>query len=114
MSPTEPPVATVVVERMDWPIPVESAVVSFACTTGSAILESSLQNEGYGRFSVFACDPVDVFSVGHDSPTCPFRALAKRVAAYPAVAASTGCLPFVGGWIGFFSYEAVPAIEVLR
>ena len=114
MSPTAPPVATVVVELINWPIPVESVVVSFACATGTAILESSLQNEGYGRFSIFACDPIAVFSVGNDTQTCPFRALAKHVAAYPAVAGSTGGLPFVGGWIGFVSYEAGPAIEGLK
>jgi para-aminobenzoate synthetase component 1 len=42
---------------------------------------------------------------------CPFRALAGRAGAYPAVGAVNDDLPFHGGWIGFVTYEAGLAIE---
>ncbi len=83
--------AIVVVEPIDLCVSVDSAVVSFSGATDPAILETSLQSVPYGRFSIFACDPVDVFAIHHAGGTPRagawgsdlFRALADRVAAYP-------------------------------
>ena len=88
--------AGVVIERVALSIPVESAVVSFSGATDPAILESSLDNGHSGRFSIFTCDPVSVFSVGLEGSTCPFGALADEVARYPVLAGPIGGLPFVG------------------
>ncbi|MGB2984658.1 MAG: aminodeoxychorismate synthase component I [Phycisphaerae bacterium] len=111
MNLASPPTADVVIEPIDLRIPIESAVVTFSRAPGPAILESSLQNASYGRFSIFACDPVEVFSIDHPASGCPFRAFADYVATRPAVAGLTTHLPFVGGWIGFISYEAGLTIE---
>ena len=105
------PQAHVVVELVDSRIPIESAVVIFAQEAGCAILESSLQNRSYGRFSIFAFDPVETFSVDRIGPRCPFRSLADHVRDRPAVAAGGIHLPFVGGWIGYVAYEAGLTIE---
>ena len=111
MSAASPQTAGVVIEPVDRHIPVIAAVVSFARATGATILESSLEHGSYGRFSIFTGDPVDVFSIHRCSLVCPFRLLADRVGAYPAVGAANDGLPFHGGWIGFVTYEAGLAIE---
>jgi para-aminobenzoate synthetase component 1 len=103
--------ASAVVEPIDPQVPVESAVVSFAGATCPAILESSMHTTGYGRFSVLACDPADEFIHIHPSEGCPFRALARQVAAYPPLGGAPTGLPFTGGWIGFLTYEAGLSIE---
>ncbi len=103
--------ASVIVEPIDLRVSIDSVVVSFAGATGPAILESSLQSVPYGRFSIFACDPVEVFAIHRPGSRCLFQALADRVAAYPSVSGASAGLPFVGGWIGFISYEAGLAIE---
>ncbi len=103
--------ANVAVEPLDLSTPVDAAVVSFARATGSAILESSLQATDYGRFSVLARDPVDEFTRRDPGASCPFRGLAHRMASYPPVADPGIDLPFVGGWIGFITYEAGLGIE---
>ncbi len=92
-------------------VPVESAVVSFGAAAAPAILGSCLPDENYGRFSILACDPVEVFSVSHLRSGCPLHALRDRVASYPTVCGPAAGLPFVGGWIGFITYEAGLTIE---
>lgn len=84
----------------------ETMLVSFENLPATSILESSLRSASYNRFSIFAFDPVEVFEFESDQTKCPFSALAERVAAYPAISNKPGILPFVGGWIGYFSYEA--------
>jgi para-aminobenzoate synthetase component 1 len=105
------PTATAAIEPLELSISVESAVVSFAGATGAAILESSLQDEAYARFSIFACEPVDVLTIDDDASRCPFRAFAEHVATYPGVRQTGTHLPFVGGWIGYITYEAGLTIE---
>jgi len=109
---------------------IESAVMVFAGASEPALLESSRHIDTYGRFSIFAADPVDTISLGVGACPDPLSALsdclkryptlertligsggmAKRSAAMPyrdrASARAVGEIPFVGGWIGFLSYEA--------
>ncbi len=105
------PPARVVIEPIEEAASLESALVSFSCATAPAILTSSLQCNSYGRYSIFACDPADVFNVEGTGPRCPFQALGDHVAAYPAIEPAPAPLPFVGGWIGFFTYESGLTIE---
>ena len=105
------PTSASVIEPLELSISVENAVVSFAGADGAAILESSLQNEAYARFSIFACEPVDTLTIDDDASRCPFRASAEHSAKYPAVRNMKTHLPFVGGWIGYITYEAGLTIE---
>ena len=86
--------------------------MSFSRATDPAILESSLNGGGYDRFSIFACDPVEVFIARPGE--CPFRALAQCMDRYPVVRRGHPEVPFAGGWIGFFSYEAGLTVERLQ
>jgi len=108
------PIANAVVEPVSAQVSPASVLVSFSKLPGVSILESSLQEASYNRFTIIAFDPVEVFVVEMGTSTCPFSALADRTACYPALANSPANLPFVGGWIGFFSYEAGLSIEKIK
>ncbi len=111
MGKASPFYARVVVEAVSERMAVASAAVSFSRAAEPVVLESSLQNGPYGRYTILACDPAEVFEFDRHQSGCPFRALARRAAAYPAVAADRDGIPFVGGWIGFVTYEAGLTIE---
>ena len=130
MRRTTPIPARAVVEPVDVSAAVESALRVFAGADGPAILESSRHIDTYGRFSIFAADPVETISLGVGASHDPLSALADRLKRYPAVeligiepsgmakrsaampyrdrrsARAVSEIPFVGGWIGFVSYEA--------
>ena len=82
----------------DGPEPA-SAVVAFARGKEPAVLESVVGHESHGRWSLFACDPVDVLVVEQHHCGDPFEVLATKLARYPSVENSSA-LPFAGGWIG--------------
>ena len=106
MSSAHRPTAGVIVEPVEVSLPVEAAVVSFARATTPAILESSRQPGSCSRFSILAAHAADEFVFDHSSRGCPFQALAKHSALYPRVADVPTEIPFSGGWIGYFTYEA--------
>lgn len=110
-SHLEKPGARVVIEPVKGSFDLEAAVVSFAQMPHPAILESSLPGGSYGRYSILAGAPADVFEVGLGSAGCPLAALADYCASYPQVVAAPAEVPFPGGWIGFLSYEAGLGIE---
>lgn len=105
--------ARVVVEAFPEDAPLDAAVVSFSGARVPAILESSDQWTTYGRFSIFASDPLDTFRHDRYDAGCPFRGLAERAANYPSVGGQGRSLPFSGAWIGYFTYEAGLGIEGL-
>ncbi|MFH1268291.1 MAG: aminodeoxychorismate synthase component I [Planctomycetota bacterium] len=91
--------------------PEPAAVVpAFARRDQPAILESVAGDTKHGRWSIFACDPVEVVTVSPASSDNPFSVLDARLACYPGVQNHAG-LPFVGGWIGHISYEAGARLE---
>lgn len=98
--------ARAVVEEVNLDAPVEAAIAVFTRAAEPAILESSRHINTYGRFSILASDPVEVISlVGADSDDL-LGAWAASMAKYPGLPGPSGEVPFVGGWIGFLSYEA--------
>jgi len=103
--------ATVLVEPIDLRVPVEAAIMSFARGHRPAILESSLERSPHSRFSILACDPADEFVCDDSTPECPFRLLADHVRKHPVMPDADSDLPFLGGWIGFLTYEAGLRIE---
>ena len=110
MNQSQQPIARVLVEAYTAPVSAEETVVSFGDGRLPAILESLDSPGGYGRYSVYCCDPVEVFqyaSVDDD----PFGPLEDVISRYPRVLFRQDQPPFVGGWIGYFAYEAGLAME---
>ena len=105
--PTEPRV-TPVEANPD----VEAALVTFWRQRLPFVLESAGHDPTYGRYTVLGFDPVHILSIAGDHPR-PLDALAERVARFPAAGAVPE-VPFVGGWVGFVSYEAGLAVEGIR
>ena len=91
------------------PDPAQAAIV-FGEKNTPALLESLGGHPVYGRWSVFACDPCDVFVVAPDYVGDPLAALSAHLARYPQGENPLG-LPFAGGWIGYVSYEAGARLE---
>lgn len=90
---------------------LDAAIVTFSHATNPAILETSLQQGAYARYSILAADPADSFVHDRGMRGCPIRRLEDHTAAYPSVAGSEHPIPFSGGWIGYFAYEAGLQIE---
>lgn len=84
--------------------------MSFGAGHLPAILESLDSPGGYGRYSVYCCDPVKVFELA-SADDDPFGPLEKVISRYPRVTSRPEQPPFVGGWIGYFAYEAGLAME---
>jgi para-aminobenzoate synthetase component 1 len=87
----------------------ESVLILTAAGRNPAVLETVRPSAICGRFSVFACDPVETFTVSDvsdDQADSPIRRFAQRVAGFPALDAPPDYVPFAGGWIGYFAYEA--------
>ncbi len=96
-------------ELRDGPDPA-SVAATFARLPAPAILESVAGHRVYGRWSLWAGDPLDVLIVEQEYSGDPFEVLAARLARYPHIENPTG-LPFAGGWIGYISYEAGARLE---
>lgn len=76
-----------------------------ASSPGCAILESAMPHPRWGRYSIFAFDPVRVCRIGPGDLGDPFAQLAA--CCRPRLGLSPPCeLPFVGGWVGYLAYEA--------
>lgn len=104
-----------VVKPLDVDTPLESAVLAFSQAGAPAILESTQPGGRWARYSIFACDPIEVFEFAASTDGCPFQALHERTAAWPRVVADEAHPGvFAGGWIGFFSYEAGLTVERIR
>ncbi len=102
-----------VVEALDLTASPEGALRVFAEGLAPAALESLRPTTAGGRFSIYACQPVDRVVHCASCGGCPFRRLAARVAQYPLVSAAETPLPLPGGWIGWFGYESGLSIESL-
>ena len=105
----------VIVEAVDSTAQPEAAAVIFSRRPCPAILETTFQADGRAGFSVYASDPIDTYSAEPHLDGDPFGGLAERAARYPEVHGSDGCrLPFLGGWIGFITYEAGVVLEGIK
>ncbi len=95
-----------IVEAVDSRTSVESAISAFAQDGQAAILDSSRSLDQRGRFSILAVDPIAIVSLTGREPRDPLTELAERITKRcPVVAKGTDEIPFVGGWIGYLSYE---------
>lgn len=95
--------------------PSTGAVIQIAGRhRGPAILDSAAPHPVHGRYTIVACEPVATFShqPEHGDPFQVMRAL-LRATGLLTPAARPADLPFAGGWIGYFAYEAGRYIERL-
>ena len=81
-----------------------------------AILDSARHGTGFGRYSIFACDPAGVFTCP-STGRAPFPLLRGAIGAGLSAAEAAdrarpaAALPFTGGWIGYLAYEAGTTLE---
>ena len=76
------------------------------------VLESSAVDSSYGRFSILGFDPVCTLTFDRTHQD-PIERLANEIGCYSTCDADDR-VPFVGGWVGFLSYEAGLGIERIR
>ncbi len=102
-----------ITERLAAGPPIEAAIVAVGGRPGGFVLESAAKKLPGGRYSILGCDPVTTVCVEASDGADPLAELRRAVESYPRVAASPE-LPFVGGWVGFITYEAGLTIEGIR
>ena len=93
---------------LDVPFEPIQAVKRVGGLPGLAFLYSGLADYGLGRYSILAVQPTKEISLAGASSDC-FEEFRK---AYPEFGkAPRGTLPFYGGCLGYFSYEAGMRLE---
>lgn len=106
-----PTKAKVLIESVSSRISLESALVSFSNEADLVVLDSAAFRADSGRYSILACDPVQVLTVPRQQNADPFAILAQSVMATPSIEPQSEAFVFYGGWIGYITYEAGLAIE---
>lgn len=108
-DPSESPILCRV-RRISGPRRLDAFRGRVAARCGAAMLESVARHTAYGRFSVYAWDSVETVSPGDAEDADPFALLAGACRPWRRLHSESE-LPFVGGWIGYLSYEAGRFIE---
>ncbi len=86
------------------------AAAAVADLPGGFVLESSAPHQRGGRYSILGWNPVATVRIDESDGGNWLERLAERIGKGDARYAR-GDLPFVGGWVGFISYEAGPLLE---
>jgi para-aminobenzoate synthetase component 1 len=113
--------ANLLLEVMPGGPPLEDAIEAVARLGEPAILENPDPTTGRRRYTILACDPLETLVVDSDGPD-PFESLRRHVSLQASTPSSgpiqdvlrdsqPSDLPFCGGWIGYFAYEAGRYIE---
>jgi len=131
--------AKVVAERVELSCPPGGLLDALADLRDPAMLDSSAIHETWGRYSIVACEPVEVLtlcdgvlrdaggrplaSAGDSDESSASRAIwtalsdafsAVRLASPGAVRTATGAaIPYAPGWIGYVGYEVGRHVERL-
>jgi len=92
--------------------PAQAAVI-FGALEHACVLESSLPDSSYGRYSIFAADPLKVVVVPADAGA-PLDDLLRQLELPTRRSGTAATTPFGGGWFGYLSYEAGLATEGIR
>lgn len=99
-------IRSVIVERVEPRVAMGEVLRAWFRRPGAVVLDGSQPEHPGGRCSILAFDPVETIRVGHAVPPIdPLERLAAAIStAYPWTASTK--VPFLGGWIGFLSYES--------
>jgi len=89
---------------------VEAALVAFFAEPDAFALESTACHDANGRYTILGFDAVDVFERDACRDDRWLDELQRRVGQADARYAHPE-LPFVGGWVGYISYEAGACLE---
>lgn len=100
------PNAHLVVCHLDESLSPDEVLVNCCRQPHPAVLESLAATGGYGRYSIFAFDPVEIVEVPFDARYGPLQHFAARTEKYPQINGASLDVPFCGGWIGYIGYEA--------
>jgi para-aminobenzoate synthetase component 1 len=97
------------VVKINNPPPVEVLVERFGSRRLPFILDSSQSNDGLGQWSFFGADPFEVIS----ESSCDGLALLREGMAPYSIADRSSEIPFIGGAVGFISYDYGRQIEAI-
>ena len=103
------------VKKIITPINPSALSEIFSQLKSPSILGGNTVKSQADRFSYFAAEPKEIFEFGAN-PKNPFAKLQKILDKYKLEANSVNELPkgiFIGGWLGYFSYELGRYIERL-
>lgn len=92
------------------PPDMASAIAEVARGASPAILESAETGAARGRYTILTCDPL-VVRAWHPGDGDPFGGIRETLRQTPVLSEAANHLPFQGGWIGFFAYEAGHLLE---
>ena len=80
---------------------------------GEYIVLGDFSPDSPGRYSYLGWSPAEVFTVGCDDAGCPLEKLEQVLGRYRLSGDGELPVPFVGGWVGSFSYDLCGHIERL-
>ena len=100
--------ASIVVEPVETGLAFVDGLRAWLRRPDAVVLDSSQAGHAQGRFSILAAEPVECFRAERWEPRLDVvSALSTRLRACPAAVVTPPCdSPFVGGWVGFLSYES--------
>ncbi len=94
------------------PVDVRAFRRRWADLRGAVLLESVAEDAFFGRYSIYAAEPITTLNSEDLRTLGGYAAWAARLrAALPNGSTDVVELPFVGGWIGALAYEAGQWIE---
>ncbi|MBI3312005.1 MAG: anthranilate synthase component I family protein [Candidatus Omnitrophica bacterium] len=110
--------------RLPLELDAQSIFEAMAFTASSALLESARPHPITGRYSILAGDPVEIFTARGREIERIFQTGSERFEADPLetlqelldrrkAVSVPGLPPFVGGAVGYFSYDAVRLFEAI-
>jgi len=122
--------AQIITEPLDLAATPAALLDGLADLHDPAMLDSAALHEAYGRYSILACEPVDVLTLhqgtlrhrrggvlaaGDDRAiwTALSDAFSAVQVSPPAGSPRTGAAPYAPGWIGYLAYELGRHVERL-
>jgi para-aminobenzoate synthetase component 1 len=111
MNLDAPVIAEVVQRTLSRRYDPADVLVNFRNTTAPAVLESTLTENGYGRYSIFACAPAASVTMSSRPAGSPFGSLAAQFHSIAPVQTRAQLPFFHGGWLGYITYEVGSWVE---